>query len=109
MTDSNNDKPSSSQATKITIEGIDTFLIVIAGEILRENPQISQPSEVLQIPLVANLEIAFQAVVLAREINDFPLPATTDDDFQTAHLQFRKLKSLLVIEDMIDLYCRLSD
>lgn len=88
--------------TKLTNEGISTFLILVAGEILRANPQVDGRLLVAEnIPMIALLEASVQTVLYERDRIEFPLPATTKSDLATVDYLMNFLKRLMKNEDLI--------
>ena len=80
---------------ELTIDGIHTFLAVVAGEIWREHFQTVQASHQSNtLSHIQIIEASVQDVVNHRDSIQFPYPAKSKDDLLTAEYLTRRLKDL---------------
>lgn len=91
----------SANAPKLTIDGISTFLILVAGSILREHYQVPQKLRSPNIPIVSILESSVQVVSTERDSIQFPLPAKSEADLAVVQFLMLHLKALIENEDLI--------
>lgn len=80
----------------LTLDGINTFLILAAAEMLRENPEAPTASTELR----RRLNEAVETIVTDRDSVQFPLPAKTTDDLGTVRSMMDSLNRLLDDPDM---------